>query len=207
MSEHIGFRCPGDVIAVIKGRMEASGKGRTEVLIEMLRSAMPSALISERAKLPAEAAIYFVWHDQRLLYIGQTTNLKQRLTSHHRLIQFLGVGDDVRISWLPASSENLKAFESSLIEALDPEFNWSDGGTQSGRLVSFRITDEEYEILAALQKEGEGSPSIAAKRIVRDSLGLPPSTSVDSQEIDERIYQALAPLQAQIDELRGKLAA
>lgn len=78
------------------------------------------------------------------------------------------------------------------------------------KVVSFKLSDEEYETLSALQMESEGSPSITAKRIVRDSLGLPASTSstrVDSQEIDERIYQALAPLKAQLDELRGKLIA
>lgn len=78
------------------------------------------------------------------------------------------------------------------------------------KVVSFKLSDDEYEALSALQMEGEGSPSITAKRIVRDSLGLPASTSstqIDHRDIDERIHQALAPLQAQIEELREKLAA
>ncbi len=71
------------------------------------------------------------------------------------------------------------------------------------KVVSFKLSDEEYEALAALQAEGEVSPSIAAKRIVKDALGLPATTSstlVDSQ-IDERIQQAIAPLKTQIEEL------
>ncbi|MBW4504870.1 MAG: hypothetical protein KME57_36345 [Scytonema hyalinum WJT4-NPBG1] len=71
------------------------------------------------------------------------------------------------------------------------------------KVVSFKLSDEEYEALAALQSEGEVSPSITAKRIVKDALGLPVtglSTPVDSQ-IDERIQQAIAPLKTQIEEL------
>ncbi len=82
------------------------------------------------------------------------------------------------------------------------------------KVVSFKLSDEEYEALAALQVESEVSPSITAKRIVKDALGLPASTqstSVDQQVIDERIHLALAtaiaPLQAQLEELQKKLAA
>jgi siroheme synthase len=76
------------------------------------------------------------------------------------------------------------------------------------KVVSFKLSDEEYEALAALQSEGEVSPSITAKRIVKDALGLPVtglSTPVDSQ-IDERIQQAIAPLKAQVEELSRSLA-
>ncbi len=39
MSEHIGFRCPDDVVAVINERIEATGKSRSEVIVDMLRAA------------------------------------------------------------------------------------------------------------------------------------------------------------------------
>ena len=34
MSEHIGFRCPDDLVEAIKVQMEVSGKSRTEVLVD-----------------------------------------------------------------------------------------------------------------------------------------------------------------------------
>jgi len=42
MSEHIGFRCPDDLVEAIKVQMEVSGKSRTEVLVDLLRSALPA---------------------------------------------------------------------------------------------------------------------------------------------------------------------
>jgi hypothetical protein len=42
MSEHIGFRCPDDLVEAIKVQMEVSGKSRTEVLVDLLRVALPA---------------------------------------------------------------------------------------------------------------------------------------------------------------------
>lgn len=78
------------------------------------------------------------------------------------------------------------------------------------KVVSFKLSDEEYEALAAFQLENENSPSLAAKRIVREALGLPQSTKVDSGTVDE-LRSALATLRQElkqeIEELRGELPA
>ena len=77
------------------------------------------------------------------------------------------------------------------------------------KVVSFKLTDEEYEALAAFQLENENSPSLAAKRIVREALGLPQSTLVNEKTVDQLIQSAIASLrqelQQQIDQLRGEL--
>lgn len=79
------------------------------------------------------------------------------------------------------------------------------------KVVSFKLSDEEYSALAAFQLENKNSPSLAAKRIVREALGLPQSTKVYSQEVEELIQVAIATLrqelQQQIEELRGELPA
>ena len=77
------------------------------------------------------------------------------------------------------------------------------------KVVSFKLTDEEYEALAAFQLENENSPSLAAKRIVREALGLPQSTLVNEKTVDQLIQSAIASLrqelQQQIEQLRGEL--
>ncbi|WP_166482692.1 GIY-YIG nuclease family protein [Scytonema sp. UIC 10036] len=210
MSEHVGFRCPDDLIAVIQHQRDATGKGRTEVIVDMLRSSFPSILISDRAKLPNESVIYFVWNGQRLLYIGKTVNLRQRINSHHRLLQFVGAGEDVKVSWLPASEENLLAFESSLIEALDPELNGEEVPLElktGNPFFSCRIPPDVLgEIEAYLERTGKGKADflIAAYRLVIEQDAL--STNNDA-DVDGKISQALAPVLKRIEELEGKLAA
>lgn len=56
--------------------MSSTGQNRTEILIERLRSSVPSLTILERSKLPKIAAIYFVITEyNKLLYIGKAKNL------------------------------------------------------------------------------------------------------------------------------------
>ncbi|MUG98914.1 hypothetical protein F7734_44125 [Scytonema sp. UIC 10036] len=213
-TEHIGFRCPKDLIAVIEEQKSATGRGRTEVIVEMLRSSMPSTLVSDRGNLPTESAIYFVWGGQRLLYIGKTTNLRKRFVNHHRLADFVLAEKESRISWLPATAENLAAFEASLIEELEPELNAPlPKGTKT---ISFRCPEEMLEFIEQeARTSGVDKTAVIMKllELGKSVLGndglssvLHPSDSVNAS-LDERIQQALAPLQAQLDELRGKLTA
>jgi len=174
MSEHIGFRCPDDLVTLVNQHKEATGKGKTEIIIDMLRFSLPSLLISDRLKLPEDSVIYFVWTVERLLYIGKTARLKQRINSHHRLVQFLSAGDDVRVSWFCASKENLEAYETSLIESLDPELNGLDipnEFSQGSKVVSFRLSDKEIELLQAFQiSNDDGSLNQTAVRLLRGIL-------------------------------------
>lgn len=192
MTQHIGFRCPEDIIAAIKARTEASGKGRTEVLIEMLRASMPSMLVGDRSKLPQEAAIYFVWNEEQLLYIGKTDNLCNRFSNHPKLSDFMLAGVESKVSWLPATVENLSAFEHSLIEESAPQLNQVTAlEKDKGRVISFGLPQElEAKILEESQ-EGE-SFNDTAKRILIDALGgqiIPPS--VPTIDIEGLVSKAL----------------
>jgi hypothetical protein len=171
MTQHIGFRCPEDIIAAIKARTEASGKGRTEVLVEMLRASMPSMVVSDRSKLPQEAAIYIVWNEEQLLYIGKTDNLRNRFSNHPKLPDFMLAGVESKVSWLPATIENLSAFEHSLIEESEPQLNQVTAlEKDKGRVISFGLPQElEAKILEESQ-QGE-SFNDTAKRILIDALG------------------------------------
>jgi hypothetical protein len=205
MTTHIGFRCPEDIIAAIKERSEASGKGRTDVLVEMLRASMPSMLVSDRSKLPQDSAIYFVWNEQQLLYIGKTVNLRRRFSQHHRLADFALAGAETRISWLPATVQNLAVFERSLIEELEPEINRTPTIPGSTNVVTFRFPPELEAKIIEQSQEGE-SFNETARRILIDALGgrivTPPAQVPDVQEmIAQALTNHLEGINNRIDQL------
>ncbi|MEH2167448.1 MAG: GIY-YIG nuclease family protein [Nostoc sp.] len=43
------------------------------------------------SQLPKCSCIYFVIQDSRIIYIGQTTNLADRWTGHHKLSQLIPI--------------------------------------------------------------------------------------------------------------------
>jgi hypothetical protein len=99
MSVFIGFRCPSKLAKEIAAKSEATGQTKTAVMLELM-SGMPSFKMTDRSKLPELEAIYLVWTNERLLYIGQAVNLKKRFKQHHRLADFFE--HEAKISWFPA---------------------------------------------------------------------------------------------------------
>lgn len=78
------------------------GCGR-ELMKERVFQSKPLAIcclaVKERAAFPCQRALYFVFSGERLLYIGATTDLKQRWLSHHRMDQFIEAGNP-RVAWI-----------------------------------------------------------------------------------------------------------
>ncbi len=87
-------------------------------------SALPSLLLSDKGKLPSCAGVYFALSSQgRILYIGRSINIQERLRGHHRL-QVLKAFEDVKIAWLTESdSLALRRIETILIEYFNPPLN------------------------------------------------------------------------------------
>ena len=51
--------------------------------------------------LPAVSAIYRVWHSNRVVYVGQAQNLRQRWQTHHILpVLMMNYGTDWRLDWV-----------------------------------------------------------------------------------------------------------
>jgi len=77
----------------------------------------------------------------------------------------------------------------------------------SQKLATFKIEEEDWKAFQEIA-EGEGSSASAMlKEFIRWSLAGNRLNKTSTSDIDERIDAKLAPLQAQIEELRGKLAA
>jgi putative transcriptional regulator len=119
----LGFRCPEDLAKKIEEKQAATGKTKSEIILEMI-TGMPSMSVADRKIFPEEGVVYIVWGEKKLLYIGQTKNLRRRFLHHHRLIEFLN--SDANVSWFSEEECNRLEVESSLIDLLDPELNNSE---------------------------------------------------------------------------------
>ncbi|MBH8565902.1 GIY-YIG nuclease family protein [Nostoc sp. CENA67] len=86
---------------------------------------LPSVSFQERKILPASPGIYFaISSNDEILYIGRTSNLRNRWKSHHRAVQFKSQSQNIRLAWLQVDDETLlPEIEAALIEHFAPAFN------------------------------------------------------------------------------------
>jgi GIY-YIG catalytic domain len=93
-------------------------------LAEIDPLALPSLPLLNRSQLPNLPAIYFVITDEQVIYIGRTSNLRQRWVDHHLLKQ-KALGEIlVKVAWLSCSDINLlPSIELALIEYFQPCLN------------------------------------------------------------------------------------
>ncbi|MHC5778947.1 GIY-YIG nuclease family protein [Nostoc sp.] len=62
---------------------------------------LPFVSFQERKILPASSGIYFaISSNDKILYIGRSTNLRNRWKSHHREVQLKSQSEDIRLAWL-----------------------------------------------------------------------------------------------------------
>lgn len=87
-------------------------------------SSLPSLPLSDRSQLPSCAAVYFALSASgRVLYVGQSIDLRERLRRHHRVALLDALGD-VRIAWLKESNSlALRRIETALIKHFNPPLN------------------------------------------------------------------------------------
>lgn len=118
----ITIRCPTSLVDSIDKQVEQTRQNKTNVILDMLLSSMPSLHITQRAKLPAQPAIYFVYTpDHKLLYIGKADNLRMRWNSHYKYQYFIESSMQCRIGYFTFDSvdnlnETIEEFKSEPIE-------------------------------------------------------------------------------------------
>lgn len=87
---------------------------------------LPTISLSQRKHLPLVCAVYFVLHDNKVVYVGKATVLRQRWDSHHRIKEFKKISGEVRIAWLICDSpELIDELEKSMIARFEPSMNGS----------------------------------------------------------------------------------
>jgi hypothetical protein len=213
MTEPITFRCPDELAVQIKAQMATTGKDKTSVVVGMLRQSMPSLLISERSSLPNIGAVYFVWTSDRLLYIGKTSDLRARFQSHHRLMQFVEAGVEVRVSWFPAQSDDeIPAIESGLIESLEPELNGEViPGSGNGNLLTFRCPSDLREAIHRRMADSGKNKTAVVIELLRLGLGMSNGSETQVRQEEPEYLQEIIEsvvehkMQSVVDNLNGML--
>lgn len=101
---------------------------------------LPSIPYPTKAGLPLKCGVYFAFSEAKeLLYIGQSTNLKQRWHNHH--LRNRGI---TLISWMEVEKERLNEVEALLIERYRPPLN------EVKPLLDIPPLDKEYYPTAEL---------------------------------------------------------
>jgi hypothetical protein len=84
----------------IEAQTKQTRQNKTDIILGMLLSAIPSLHITERFKLPPKPGIYFVYTlDHKLLYLGKADNLRTRWNSHHKYQYFMETSLECRIGY------------------------------------------------------------------------------------------------------------
>lgn len=223
MSESITFRCPDDLADTIKSQAQQPGRDKTSVVVGMLRQSLQALPLEDKNNLPAISAIYIVYQQDKLLYVGKTSNLKNRWLSHHRLVQFLQAGSDVYIAWFPCDIEQLDTVEDTFIELLEPEFNGQKVIGQT--LATFWVDKQNWKSFKELCRSQGTTASEVLREFVESvansgsipDFNKPLDTCLTeddelldkriTEKVEERIEEKLKALEVQIEELRGKLKA
>lgn len=96
------------------------------------------------SKLPEISAIYRVWYQDRVIYVGQAINLKKRWQKHHILPKILHrygkEGMDCTIDWVEVKPSNLNRAEALAFRYFKPELNQKDPSALLGQ--DLQKTDE-----------------------------------------------------------------
>ena len=118
------IRCPSELMKGIDEQVEQTRQNKTDVIVGMLLSSIPSVHITERVKLPSQPGIYFVYTlDHQLLYIGKADNLRTRWNSHHKYQYFIESSMDSRIGYFTFDSidnlnQTIEEFQSEPTETI-----------------------------------------------------------------------------------------
>lgn len=147
-STSITIRCPSKIINSIKEQATQTRQNKTDIIVSMLLSSIPSLHITERAKLPPKPGIYFVYTpDHILLYVGKADNLRTRWNSHHKYQYFIESSMESRIGYFIFDSID------TLNDTIE-EFNAEPVETVQGKAL---VTADEFEKLkqqvTALQQQ------------------------------------------------------
>lgn len=99
-----------------------------------------------KGRMPEVPAVYGVAHNNKIIYIGQTTNIKQRFASHHHRSDFDKLQNELIIFWFTIDPEFLRDTEKVCIDLSEPELN---GVGVEGAPTQIRVYSEEAELIEA----------------------------------------------------------
>jgi hypothetical protein len=97
------------------------------------------------SRLPTISVIYRVWHQNRVVYVGQAINLKKRWKSHHILPKLLlNYGTNWTIDWVEITPSHLNRAEAFAYRYFKPELNQLDPSKLLGLDPKKSCADEGF---------------------------------------------------------------
>jgi hypothetical protein len=144
----VTIRCPLDLINSIDEQVKQTKQNKTDIMLSMLLSSIPSLHITERVKLPPQPGLYFVYTlTHQLLYVGKADNLRTRWNSHHKYQSFIETSMDCRIGYFTFDSiDNLK----EVIEEFEAEPTET---VQNNTLVTASQLEEVKQELETVKRQ------------------------------------------------------
>lgn len=85
---------------------------------------LPSVEISNYKSLPEISGVYFFLLDGEPLYVGESCNIRRRLSTHpmRQVVQYWAIQDRVRIGWIELSPEVRGGFQCAAIIKWHPPY-------------------------------------------------------------------------------------
>ncbi len=108
-------------VLACNGRCEAHGRPSPP----MPDPGVTAEDVGENNELDGVAAIYFAWESDVVVYVGQTTNLRSRMRSHHK------VKPTHKLSWIELNRSDLSFEECFYIWACRPVLNGTGDGNRA----------------------------------------------------------------------------
>lgn len=137
---------------------------------------LPRVSLLDKKQLPTISGVYFVFneHDEPL-YVGQSENIRRRLTRTHHCHDDMEKQENVFIAWLGVAKGDLLSMEKHFISSLNPAWNKVVGGLRPGsgrkpgwrkpnkrdQVLLFKVTDAERAMALAI---GDGNASLGVRR-------------------------------------------
>ena len=108
--------------------------------------------------LPQISGVYIVVNQEQneVLYVGQSIDIRQRWTGHHRHSEILHNWPNSHIVWIECKTMGLDRLERLLIKSLSPKLN-------SGRISSGIYSDREKQTNLSLDDDVKRSLMKASK--------------------------------------------
>jgi Ribbon-helix-helix protein, copG family len=99
MSQHLGFRCPDDIAEIIEQRVKATGKPRTDIIVELLRVGLLNKPVEQR-ETPVEHNTEYLQEliDNKTSYLADAMNeVKHSLESEIEALKTRLAQQEIRL--------------------------------------------------------------------------------------------------------------
>jgi hypothetical protein len=136
----VTFRIDAKTKRKFQSRIVGDGATMSDILTDFVKIYGESGLrfggdtLWNMSDLPELSVVYFAYDIRGVRYIGQTTNLRQRIQTHHRANELSGC----RLAWIVVPGNLLRMFENVCVDIFAPDLNKRPSSLSDGTTLTFR---------------------------------------------------------------------